>query len=1651
MSPVVAEGTLERPRVVHALPGRVRVQLPGWRGEGRSSLERRLRRVRGVTGVQASPLTGNVLVRFDPAEAGEGDVLEALRGWEPDGEAGEDSRGIEPSPVQEERQGLLRRRPAGRARIPVRGLDRNPDLARRVVERLEGRFRVRASASQLTGRVLVEFDPDEVRLEDLVELVAGVESPELPGEDRPTHPLDDEPLVQSGVRAAGAAAGLGLIAARRMAGAQGPPVAPTVPATISGVIGLLEGFPATRNAIHRLLGKNTASLVFGASSIALYALSGSTLGLALAGAGAFTLFSEVRARREAYLAYESRSEGAASAGAQPGAVVRLEPGERAPLSAEVLEGYGTAIGRDGLPVAVVPGGRVEAGARLHGGPFALRLVGGEPFVPEGRRAPEGPTLRGRYVKVLAPVSLGYAAATALLTRSPARTFAALLLVNPRTAEIGAQAADAAASARALRAGATVVGTRPDRTVRRPDALLLDGPRTLVEGLEVGGALPRIEGADAQEILALAASVAAAAGSPWGRAFPALGRVEAEDGTFDGRTATAEVKGVRYALGPAGAGDAVPAEFRAQHRGEHLLALRSGRRTLGIVALRPRLKPGVPGLVEACGRHGVEISLLAGGDAVAARSLARRAGVRLLENGDAVAAVRERQSTGQLVALVSDGAHAAAGFAACALAVGLTDGRSPFPARADLLAPDLGVVAAVVEAGARRERVVRDSVLLSVAANVFGAFWGLRTPVGVARASLGVYVTGLAAVASAWARLRGGRRPGSAHTLVADPRPERWGRRSVGELLRDLGTTEDGLSSEEAAGRRRPEAKRRGRNRLLVAVLEQLRSPLTAILATGAGLSLALGATADVFVIAAVIVVNAAVSAWQERQAGRAAEALESLGTARATVLRDGEPVVLRADEVVPGDVLLLASGDRVAADARVISARGLEVDEAALTGESLPVPKGPDASDGAGRVVLEGSDVTVGTGRAVVVAVGNGTRMGATAAALALEEAGESRLGARLDRLLRQVLPLIVAGGVIVAASGLLWRRPLLQQLAVGASVAVAAVPEGLPLLAGTGEAAVARRLADRRALVRRLSAVEALGRVDVACADKTGTLTMGRLALSLVADAEGGEGAPSGRLSGGLRRVLLAGALASPHPDAPDARSHPTDVAVVAGAADAGLDGRLRAARQAESPFDPTRSFHATEVGGRVVVKGSAEALVPRCNRVRLGDGERELDEAGRERLLARAAGLAGRGLRVLMVAEGATQTPVEDPRGLVALGFLSIRDPLRPGVPEAMDRCREAGVRVVMLTGDHPQTARAIAREAGLLNGGTGEMLTGEEVSGLDDAELDERLEGTAVVARITPLDKLRIVESLKRRGHTVAMTGDGVNDAPALRLADVGVAMGRGGTEVARQAADVVLADDDFPTLVEALVEGRSFWRNIRRALGLLLGGNLGELGLMVGASALSPQAPLTSRQILAVNLVSDVLPALAVAFQRPEHRNLAALAREGESALEKPLRNDAVRRGIATSAPSLAAYLGALGALGLPRAGSVAFASVVSTQLAQTLAMGRNVENGYSRSVLGAVAGSSALLVGALTVPPLRAFLGLASPTPLGWGLIGAATLTAVPLNRLLASSRLLGADPNGNPEGCGRAEAAHRAAGVSGDRLSLGGDDGGSARSGSKRV
>jgi cation-transporting ATPase I len=1592
----------QAPVVVHSVRGRFRIHLPLWSGKAPRRVAQRLRALDGVTRAEVNTLTKNALILFDPNATTEAALLEQVRDLQSEFASYQDEEQKPPPAASVSREGQT-----VRARITVRGMDRDPRVARKVVERLRQRHPgVHVKAFPITGRVLVEFSHEIANLDEIIETVSDVELPEEPNEDNPADPLDPRPVIQSGARALGSILGLALIGAQRLPGVPSPLVDPNVPATVNGVIGILRGFPFLRNGARKLLGRDIADLLFSIPDIVSQALANSPIGLSVASVESLRLFTEARSRQDAWRRYAERLEGAQAD--TPGTVIRLESGERAPRRARVIEGFGTATDRSARPISISPDSQVPAGARLFGGPFVVELLAHEAFQPYTRPAPLRPTIYDSYTNALSLISASYATGSGLLTRSFSRAFTGLLLVSPRAAVIGMEAADLDARARVLRAGVTIAGVRPDRTIRRPDLVLLDGPRLLSTRLEISAILPSDENMEVTELHAIASGVAVAAGAPWNSALGLARGAQAEDGRFDGQTASARIDGGVYTLSPVQDWSQTPQAAPVRQRGDFALELRreDQPRPLAIVALRPRLVAGVRELVEVCQRARVDLAMLPGSDDLMAQGVARRAGIAVLSHDDAIQAIRSRQAQGDFVAFVSDGAHAAAAFNACDLAIGLTDGHSPLAARADLVAFEFGAVAAIVRAGVARDRAVRDAVVFSIAANIAGAVWGIQGQPGVRRASLGVYIAALAALADGWLRLRGGERPQSALASLVDPHPERWGQRSVAETLRALGTSEQGLSAEDAARRSHEAAPAIQRRSVLEAISEQLRSPLTAILGVGALASLLLGAPADVAIIGGTIAANVAIGAWQERQASKVSEALERLSAASARVVRDGREITIPAGEVVPGDVLLLGSGERVTADARLIEARGLEVDEAALTGESLPALKSPDSATDASRVLLDGSDVITGSGRAVAFAVGRNTRMGTITAALGVDEAKRSPLNQRLSRLLEQVAPIAIGGGALVVGSGFLRTRSILPHLAIGATIALSAVPEGLPLLTQVSEAGVARRLAGRQAIVRRLTSVESLGRVDTLCADKTGTLTEGKLALRLLAAAQEERALPADDLPESLRETLLAAALASPRPDAPDASSHPTDVAVIRAAEEAGLGGQMRRERQAESPFDPVRAYHVTRLDDGLRVKGAPEVIIPRCAHERVNGRAEPLDDAGRARLLERAETYAARGLRVLMVAEGPADTALDDPQGLTALGFLGIKDPLKPRVRAAVRRCYEAGVRVIMLTGDHPATAAAIAREAGLLDGAQpGVLLTGAEIAGLQNGEMDERLENASVIARATPLDKLRIIESLQRHGHTVAMTGDGVNDAPALRLADAGVAMGRGGAEVARQIADVVIADDDFATLVEAFVEGRGFWRNIRRAIGLLLGGNLGELGLVVGASALGFASPLTARQALIVNAITDILPGLAVGLQQPETRRLSNLAREGTTPLDRSLWNDVTRRGAFTGVPSLAGYLVALTLGDLPQARAVAFASVVGSQLAQTLDLGRT-EGVLSGPVVGAVVGSAGVMGLGLAVPALRSFLGLALPPPAGWALIGGATLSALALSRIaeaLASS------------------------------------------------
>lgn len=739
----------------------------------------------------------------------------------------------------------------------------------------------------------------------------------------------------------------------------------------------------------------------------------------------------------------------------------------------------------------------------------------------------------------------------------------------------------------------------------------------------------------------------------------------------------------------------------------------------------------------------------------------------------------------------------------------------------------------------------------------------------------------------------------------------WHALPAEDVLRRLGTDpRRGLDPQEA--RRRLE--RYGPNRLpepprpsaLVRFLRQFHHILIYVLLGAAAITLLLGELVDTAVILAVVLVNAAVGFWQEGKAEQAMDAIRRLLAVRALVLRSGHRVEIPAEELVPGDVVFLAAGDRVPADARLLEAVRLEVDESVLTGESVPVAKSAepvreDAPLAERRsMVYSGTLVTRGRGVAVVVATGTATEVGRIGGLLERIRPQPTPLARRLEHFSRWLTVWILAVAALTLALGVLQQRDVLESFMAAVSLAVAAIPEGLPAIVTITLAIGVERMARRNAIVRRMPAIETLGSVDVICSDKTGTFTKNEMTAEAVALSHGiygvtGSGyAPHGEyLLGGkpadpladpvLRELLLASVLCN---DAAliardgewSVEGDPTEGALLVAALKAGLDVdglRIEWRRIDEIPFDPELRFMAVlaeERGGRrfVFVKGALERLLAMCATQRTPAGDVPLDV---DYWVARMEQLAGNGDRVLAVAAreaGPEVAELPAPGAwslpLSLLGLVGLLDPPRPEAIEAVATCRSAGIRVKMITGDHAATARAIAARLGLANPSA--VLTGTDLDRLDDRELEERAEEVDVFARTAPEHKLRLVEALQRRDRVVAMTGDGVNDAPALRRADVGIAMGRKGTEAAKEAAEIVLADDNFATIAAAVAEGRTVYDNIRKAIAWILPTNAAESLVVLAAMAFGLVLPLSPVQVLWVNTVTAITLALPFPFEAPE---------------------------------------------------------------------------------------------------------------------------------------------------------------------------------------
>lgn len=736
----------------------------------------------------------------------------------------------------------------------------------------------------------------------------------------------------------------------------------------------------------------------------------------------------------------------------------------------------------------------------------------------------------------------------------------------------------------------------------------------------------------------------------------------------------------------------------------------------------------------------------------------------------------------------------------------------------------------------------------------------------------------------------------------------WHARSVTEVLETLQATDAGLSARDAAERLGtagpnaiPAKPAESAWRLLVA---QFRSVVVALLVIAAGIAAMTADPSDAVAIVAVLVLNVGLGFTMEMRARRAIEALGRLEPRRATVIRDHLPVEIDAKEVVPGDLLVLEEGQSVAADARLLVGTELRMNEAPLSGESLPVSKHPEVVIDADaplperrNLVFAGTTVASGAGRATVVATGAATEIGLIGRLVSSTAVEQTPLEKRLDALGRHVAWLAVLVGVVTAVLGFLQGVPTAVLLESAIALAVAAVPEGLPAVATITLALGVHRMARRHALVRRLPSVETLGSVTVLCTDKTGTLTSAAMTVTTIGTASNafelsGEGyAPVGEFAldglpvrpGEHADLMLALkiAIAANRADAVltqdgwAARGDPTEAALIVAARKAGLERASLLAEfpeVAEVPFSSSRqlmaTFHSARGAGLIAcVKGAPRRVLALCTHVQIHGRDTVLDDAQRERLLAANRALAERGLRVLAVACGSVERAEESAMsGLSFVGLIGMFDPPAAGAKNAIQAFRTAGIRTVMITGDQRGTARAVARDLGLDAGDL--SLDGRDMDRMSDEQLQADLDRISVFTRVSPEAKLRLIAAYQARGDIVAMIGDGVNDAAALKKSDVGVTMGRRGTDVARETADVVLEDDRFETIGAAIEEGRAVFDNINKFVFYLFSCNLAEIIMILGTAAAGFPLPLHPIQILWLNLVTDTAPALALALEPAE---------------------------------------------------------------------------------------------------------------------------------------------------------------------------------------
>lgn len=1392
-----------------------------------------------------------------------------------------------------------------------------------------------------------------------------------------------------------------------------------------------------------------------------------------------------------------------------GDIVVIHAGEMIPADGTIIGGKATvsqaAVSGNCQPELRLPGEAVCAGSQVQAGSVkvAVTKASGETAIGRiGQLVSSAQTrelnqdYKEEYVGKLMWLVLAIAGGVYFFSRDALRSLAVLLAGCPATISLARDSALGASVAAAAGRGILVQKLEAFELAGQADTVLFDKTGTLTAASpQIAEVYALVPSYDADAILSLAASAEKSTCHPLARMLvkeaalrklsikPASGRSVVGFGVQAVVEKQTVLVGNRLLMEkekvPLFRSAAKAREF--EQCGSSVVYVAVNRRLIGLIGVCDTLRPESYQSIHELRSLGIrDIGVITGDAAFSAKHIADELGLNAHWTSMLPEAkqklVRQLKQDGRQVVMVGDGTNDSPALAASqvGIAMGLSGTREAIATADIVLAEDdPGKVADTIALSRNTGEVVRQNVALAVGFNVTGVALAAAGLISPFAAGMLLNVSTLAVIFNS-ARLLPKRRrtPPQILNLQQFAMPEKavklsrkvpgcevpkagqanaeWQAKSWEDICSQLNTSvERGLTSREAAerlGQYGPNLLQEAPKPSFWKLLgQQFKDFMVQILLGAAGLSFALGKTKDALLTVGIVAANALLGVIQERKASSSLEALKKLSAPQARIIRGGRTGKVAAEGLVPGDIVVLEAGDRVPADVRLIAASHFEVEEAALTGEPLPVRKDAAAKYNGEcplgdrrNMVFMGTNVTRGRALAVVVASGMSTEMGRIASLIQVNEEEATPLQRRLEELGRYLVYGCLGVSALVFLIGLLRGERLLYMLQTAASLAVAAIPEGLTAIVIIALAMGVQRMSKRNIIVRKLSSIETLGSANVICSDKTGTLTQNKMTVREIFTGGKcwqvtGEGyAPYGEFllngeacgqSPELIMTLRSGALCNnaklfskqpahekvvelPSQAADDWKieGDPTEAAIVVAAAKAGFNAKMLAKtfrRLKEYPFESERRMMSVvceknnEKTKAVYCKGAVDKILAVCTHYFHNGQILPLDRETRTDIEQANTEMAGRALRVLAAAyreidsfEGSEESQNVE-TDFIFCGLIGMIDPPRPEVPEAIAKCKAAGVKVVMITGDHPLTARAIACELGLI-GPEGKVLLGSELDKLSDEELAALAVDAQVYARTSPYQKLRIVKALKQKGYIVAMTGDGVNDAPAVKAADIGIAMGKMGTDVTKQAACMTLADDNFATIVRAMEEGRSIYANIRKAIRYLVATNIGEVILMLLAALVGLPLPLIPIQLLWINLIGDGLPAVAL-VNDPAARNIMEQAPKTakESVFSDNLGRKVISRGLVIGVASVALFAWKLGRTGnLILARSLLIAQLAISQFVHIFDCRLERETGSvgllsNPWLVAAVLLSMGMVAGILHIPALQTIFGTTALSGADW--------------------------------------------------------------------